>query len=316
MIDLNKQLENWLKAGIISPEQAEQMRYSVERSPDEPPGEAEIERIPLIAEILGYVGAALAIWGVVFLVSDFWGNLTDWAQAALFAVLSLGLFVAGRLTLDSEEPALRRLSSVLWTGSVLGLGGALYIAFDPISGMSLEATWASIGAICAVVGGLMLWRQRMPAQHIVLFAAVMTTIAASINLIGEPEVFVIGFLAWGVGLVWLLLTRSGLLQPFGTGIVLGAITMLYGAQIAVINGEAETFGILLGLVTAALFATAGIVLKEKLTIVLGGIGIFWFVPEAMFHFFGETFGGMFGLFVVGLAIIVLAIWFGRHREAL
>jgi hypothetical protein len=36
----------------------------------------------------------------------------------------------------------------------------------------------------------------------------------------------------------------------------------------------------------------------------------------MFHFFGETFGGMFGLFVVGLAIVVLAIWFSRHREAL
>jgi hypothetical protein len=36
----------------------------------------------------------------------------------------------------------------------------------------------------------------------------------------------------------------------------------------------------------------------------------------MFHFFGEAFGGMLALFVSGLAIIALAIWFARHREAL
>lgn len=91
--------------------------------------------------------------------------------------------------------------------------------------------------------------------------------------------------------------------------------MLYGAQITVI-GDFQALGILLGLFTAAMFATAGIMLREKLVIVLGGVGIFWYVPQAMFHFFGETFGGMFGLFVTGLAIVALAIWFSRHREAL
>ena len=92
--------------------------------------------------------------------------------------------------------------------------------------------------------------------------------------------------------------------------------MLVGAQMASGGGDMTTFGVLLGLATAALFAAAGVTMREKLLIILGGIGIFWFVPQAMFHFFGETFGGMFGVFVTGMLIIGLAIWFGRHREAL
>ena len=92
--------------------------------------------------------------------------------------------------------------------------------------------------------------------------------------------------------------------------------MLVGAQIASAEGDLTTVGVLLGLGTAALFAAAGVMMRERLLIILGGIGIFWYVPQAMFHFFGETFGGMFGVFVTGLLIIGLAIWFGRHREAL
>jgi hypothetical protein len=317
MIDLNRQLEKWMAAGIISAEQAELMRTSALGAPSDVADEAaEERRVPIVTEILGYVGAALAVWAVIFLVSEFWGNLEDWAQASLFGVLSLVLFAAGGGLLDASEPAFGRLSSVLWAGSVLALGGALYVVFDPIVDYSAETTWVLIGAITTVAGGLMLRRQPSMAQHVVFFAAVMTTIMSLLVVGPEPELFVFGFVTWGVGLAWLLVTRAGVLHPAGTGMVLGAVAMLFGAQLAVFEGDAELFGILLGLATAAMFATAGVVMRERLAIIMGGIGIFWFVPQAMFRFFGETFGGMFGLFLSGLAIVALALWFGRHKEAL
>lgn len=319
MIDLNRELQHWIDDGIITGEQAQLMRRSVPQ-PEPPPQPLEIEeeedRIPIITEILGYVGAALAIWAVVFLVSEFWGNLSDWAQAGLFGALGVLLFAAGAALLDTAEPALRRLSSVLWAGSALALGGGCYIVFDPILSYSAATTWTLIGAAGVVAGGLMLHRQESVAQHVVLFAAAMITIMSMLNLGPDPEMFVYGLVAWAFGLIWILVTRAGVLRPTTTGMVLGAIGMLYGAQMAAFEGEAGAFGILLGLATAALFATAGVMLKERLTIVLGGIGIFWFVPQAMFHFFGEAFGGMVGLFVSGLAIVGLAVWFSRHREAL
>lgn len=315
MIDLNKQLAQWLEAGIISPEQAELMRHSAVQSP-RAGSDDEGGRIPIVAEILGYVGAALAIWAVLFLVSEFWEDLSDWSRAGLFGVLALVLFVSGRGILGHEEPALRRLSSVLWAGSVVALAGALFIVFDPILGVSVEATWTLIGATCSVAGGLLLWRQTMPAQQIVLFASALTTIMWFMNLIIDPELYVYGLVAWGLGLIWIAMARAGLLAPLGTAVVLGAITMLYGAQLIIIEGGADSLGIILGLATAALFAIVGVSLRDRLTIILGAVGIFWFVPQAMFHFFGDAFGGMLALFVTGLVIIGLAIWFTRHREAL
>lgn len=321
MIDLDKQLDKWLGDGIISTEQAELMRQSVVASP--PAHEAELadeyaeeRRIPIVTEVLGYVGAALAIWAVIFLVSEFWGNIADWAQAGLFAVVALVLFTSGAALFNTVEPALRRLSTVLWAGSVVSLGGTLFILFDRFAKLEPELTWTLIGAGASVFGGLMMWRRPSAVQHAVLFAALLTTIMSLLAFGPEPEIFVYGFVVWAYGLVWILMTRAEVLQPRGAGIGLGAAAMLYGAQMATIEGDFVTLGVLLGLGTAGLLAAAGILLRERLSIILGGLGIFLFVPQSMFHFFGEAMGGMLGLFVSGLLLVGLAIWFGRHREAL
>ena len=321
MIDLNKHLEQWVSDGIVSSEQAELMRQSALGSPlvhEKAFTEELIEerRIPIIAEILGYVGSALAIWAVVFLVSEFWANLSDWAQTSLFAALALALFAAGAALLDTVEPALRRLSSVLWAGSIVALGGTLFILFDAFAELDPELAWTLIGAIGATVGGLMLWRHPSVVQHTVLFAAVLTTVISMLVLGPDPEFFFFGFVVWAYGLVWILMTRAGVLQPEVSGMALGALAMLYGAQMTMVEGDFTTVGVLLGLGTAGLMAGAGVMSKERLPIILGGIGIFMFVPQAMFHLFGEAMGGMFGLFVSGLLLVGLAIWFGRHKEAL
>lgn len=310
MIDLNEHLRQWLDEGIINADQAELMRRSVSGAvPDEPE-----RRIPLVAEIFGYLGAALATWAVIFLVAEYWGTLAYWAQATLFAVLSFSLLAGGSVLLDEPEPALRRLSGVLWAGSVVALSGAMWVLFDPIGGLSVEATWTMIGLGAALAAGAMHWRQPSVVQHITLYAAAMTGVIWLMNLATAIEVFAYGFLVWGIGLAWGLAARSGLLVPGRVGMVIGAISMFYGAQLVGFDGDFEALGIWLGLVTATLFAVGGVVLREKATIIVGGIGIFWFVPQAMFHFFGETFGGMMGLFLSGLTIIGLAIWFSRNRE--
>lgn len=317
MIDLNSHIDKWMGDGIITVEQAAQMRASL--AGESPPagglGEPE-SRVPIVTEILGYVGAALAIWGVLFLASSFWKNLSDWAQAALFGVLAVVLFTGGAALLDAAEPALKRLSGVLWTGSVVALGGTLFTVFDPIAGLSAPLTWTLIGAAGSLAGGAMMWRQQTVPQHVGLFAAILMTVESLIALGPEVEFFVFGLAVWSFGLIWVLVTRAGVIPPQPIGMLLGVAAMFVGSMMTTDEGGFPTYGVLLGLATAALLAVSGVILKEKLTIVLGGVGIFIFVPQAMFHFFGETFGGMFGLVVAGLALVGLAIWFGRHKEAI
>ncbi len=313
MIDLNQQLERWLADGIITDEQAELMLRSI--SGDTPADQAERgRRIPLVAEILGYVGAALAIWAVLFVVAEHWGTLDYWAQAALFAALSFALFAGGRALLTSDEPALGRLSSVLWAGSVVALGGAMWVLFEPIGEFSIEATWTMIGLGTTAVAASMYRVQRSVIQHVVLYASALFAVIWVLTFVSDLEAWAYGFLVWGIGLAWALVSRAGLLQPGLLGMVIGAISMFAGAQTISFGSDVEAVGIWLGLLTAALFAAGGVALQERGTLIIGAIGIFWFVPQAMFHFFGETFGGMIGLFLSGLAIVGLAIWFSRERD--
>ena len=313
MIDLNQQLERWLADGIITEEQADLMIHSVS-GPDAPDRRSRGRRIPLVAEILGYVGAALAVWAVLFIVAEQWGALDYWAQMVLFAALSFALFAGGRVLFPSKEPALIRLSNVLWAGSVVALGGAIWVLLDPIGGFSAEATGTTIGFGTALVAAAMYRLQRSVIQHLVLYATVLTALNFLVTLAADLEVFVYGFLIWGIGLVWVLVSRAQLLPPGNLGLTIGAISMFYGAQMINIGSDIEVLGIWLGLATAALFAAAGIGLQEKPALIIGALGIFWFVPQAMFHFFGETLGGMVGLFLSGLAIVGLAIWFSRDRD--
>ena len=85
----------------------------------------------------------------------------------------------------------------------------MYVLFDPIAEFSANATWSLIGSIAAVVAAMMLWKQPSVAQHVVLFAAMLTAGASLLNLAVDPEVAIYGFVVWGFGLVWILVSRAG-----------------------------------------------------------------------------------------------------------
>ena len=311
MIDLNQQLERWLDDESITHDQADRMRRSVATAPSQ---ERE-RRIPLVTEILGYVGAALAFFAVAFLVADSWEELGDWAQAGLFAALTGILLAGGYALISAADPALLRLSSVLWGGAVLGLGGTLFVLLDTIAGYDPDAVWVAIGAAATVLGVVLLHRHHSVLQHVVLFGAVVTAVAATVALFQDSEGVVHGIAVWAVGLAWIVATRRRLLRPLPVGMTLGTFSMLLGAQMVMDGSDISALGLMLGLATAGLLATMGVVLREKFTIILGGVGIFWFVPQTMFHYLGEEAGGLVGVFISGLMLIGLAVWTGRHRSA-
>ena len=75
----------------------------------------------LLAEALGYVGVVLALAGAAVGLAQGWEDLPVWARLAIPAAATGLLLLGGVLLRRQEEPAFRRLMSVLW---VLSVGGA------------------------------------------------------------------------------------------------------------------------------------------------------------------------------------------------
>src|SRR5919106_1694225 len=88
MDELDRMLARWEARGIITAAQAENIR-SLETSAASKP------HVPLIAEALGYLGAALILSAAIALVNQFWDELPVAARIALLLAVTAVLVVAG-----------------------------------------------------------------------------------------------------------------------------------------------------------------------------------------------------------------------------
>ena len=79
------------------------------------------------------------------------------------------------------------------------------------------------------------------------------------------------------------------------------------------GSDVEAIGLILGLVTAALLAGVGLIGDLRSALMLGAAGIFLFVPQTVFHFFGDAAAALVVLFVVGVALVGGAVFWARHR---
>ncbi len=309
MPDLESRLDSWTAAGLITREQAEAIR--VAEAARRPP-ETSVGRVPIVTEILGYVGAALAFWAIAILTADVWADLVWWAQAGLFLLAAVAFFGGGSFIGESGEPAAGRLASVLWTCSVAALAAAAWITVLDLVEWSEEAATMTTGAISTGYAVALFIMRRRVLQHLVVFgsAAMLATGVAMFTSLDSQELA--GLTYWGLGAVWLLVARRGLLPPGETGIAIGAATALFGAQI-VAGSDVEAIGLTLGLVTAALLAVVGLIGDHRSALILGAAGIFLFVPQTVFHFFGDAAAALVALFVVGVALVAGAGLWARHR---
>ena len=115
---LEEHLDQWKAAGLIDDQQwAEITKYERQHGPGM---ELPTRRVPVIAEALGYLGAALAAAAVMFFAINQWKEWSDVTRVVVLGTATLAAFAAGWATRTSEEPAIRRFSNVLLTLTVGG----------------------------------------------------------------------------------------------------------------------------------------------------------------------------------------------------
>ena len=300
---LKEQLSRWLNAGFITDEQASQIQaFETARA------EHQQRPVPLIVEALGYLGGALAVIAVLILAQEFWADLELWGRIALLGTVTLGLLVSGWVLRDSALEAVRRLAGFLWMFAAVGVAFTFGIlsadGFD-----SSPETAALVGSLAAAAFGLLLWKLRTESlQQLAFFAAVAAAAMSVVGVADWPEEF-FGLSMWAIGTVWLFLTWGTAIRPEATGYALGGAGSLLGAQMMSFN-EAG-WPVVLGVVVAGALIVASVTLRQIILLALGAAGVFIFVPQVVFHFFGDSLGAPVALLLSGAALIAGAVALAR-----
>lgn len=304
MKDLADRLREWVAQGLIDEAQAAAIR-SYENPPEDE------RRVPLVAEVLGYLGGSLALIAVFILVGEFWTDLEVWARLLLVGAGTVAFLTAGWFIRDIANEAIRRLASFAWALGTVGVAFWFGLLGDNVFEAEPE-TSILMGSLAASAVAFVLYRLSPHGlQQILLGGSVVASALSLLAQLDQPPEAYYGLAIWGIGVAWLFLTWGGHLRPKITGYALGAIAVLLGPQF--MRFDDVTWPLLLGLVTAGVLLTFSVTLRNTILLGFGAAGIFLFVPQIIFEFFEDTIGVPLALFLTGVVLLGAALLVARLR---
>jgi Predicted membrane protein (DUF2157) len=223
-------------AGILSPDQA----AAVAALDGEPAGP---RRGAVLAEVLGYVGGALAVVAGLFLGAELWGELGPWPRVLLLAAVAAACLVAGG-ALGGRDGAPGRLGGFLWAAAVVAVAGTVGVGVDGL--LRAEPGTPALVAACVAlaVAALLWWWRPAVLQHVATFAAAAATLLTALDRLGDGAFDWGGPLLWLLGLAWLAVSALPRRSPRTTPRPAEEVPAPAGAPDAVpvagSHGDAET----------------------------------------------------------------------------
>jgi hypothetical protein len=288
--------------GIVTREQAEAIA-ALEDAPD------AASRHGVVAEVLGYLGGALAVVAALLLGREVWYELGPAVRVLLLAVVTAAVLAAGAVLGTRSGPA-GRLGGFLWAAAVPALAGTVGVAASDLFAVAFDVTAVLATGSALVLAGVLWWRRREVLQHVAAFAATIATAVAVLGLVDELY-RVLGPLLWALGLLWMAAAASGRLRPEPAGWVLGALAVIAGPLGA---GTARSAWAVVGVLSAAALVVLGVRGHRRWLLAIGTAGLFVAVPVAVAEVFDTELGPLLGLLVVGLVLVALAVTLTRLRR--
>lgn len=308
--ELQERLASWVRAGLISKEQAEAIgRFEAG------PGTAgpDRDRRTLAAEAVGYVGAALAVGAVGLLLEQVWEQLAVGGRLTLVALLTLLLGGGGLALRRTGSPPMQRLTSVLFSGAVIGLGWFAVELGDEVLRLREADLALLVGAsTTALALPLYLLRRRALPQLTLLATLSVTAGALLFRPALEPGPTWVGLSFWSLGVAWALLGAGGWLPPARVAEVVGSVLALFALQVGSV--DARLGMLVLGVLSAGALVAVAVTTDRGHHLAVGAVGLFVLVPQLVFEIFGDAIGAPATLLVIGLLLVLLAVGVGRVRR--
>ncbi|MBO0830569.1 MAG: DUF2157 domain-containing protein [Actinobacteria bacterium] len=304
---LRDQLARWTSSGLIDVDQANR----IEAAERERAVKLPARRLPLVAEVLGYTGAVIAITAIVMTVHQIWKQVPAAAELATAAVIGVGLLLAGAALRTDADPALARLRSVLWLLSTAA--GAAFVALLAGTYLHLADADAALTTSAAVMlyAVPLWWRTGSALQHLAAFGAAVAVLETGIDRI-DPHAgsFAFGIALWALALAWGIAVARGHPIPPPIGMLLSGAGALEGAIIAMDH----TAGVLLAMATVAALLTFGVLMHQVLLIGIGAVGTLYVIPDAADRYLPGSVAAPLAVAVAGTVLLSVALWLARQRR--
>ena len=314
-------LETWEQQSLLDHEQVQTIRLFEEHERVAGP------RIPLITEVVAYVGAALAMGAIFALVVPHWEDISHGQKLLGSALIAVALVVAGAFLRNMQEPAVRRLAGVLWTLGIGAMTGFMALAFFDVAPGQDPAPWSVfvIGVTVAVVAGVMLFFLASTLVLVAMFAGTLTAVfGAGFWAIDagwswlEDRGQLPGVVILLVSLAFLLAGTRDVLKPRTSAMTLGAVGMVFAPLFAM---DPPGFGQLLGVGVAIALLAASVWQRSTPMLIAGAIGLFFYLVSAIVYFLSDSVGTPIALLLSGVVLMGVAVGTARlkrftgHEEA-
>jgi hypothetical protein len=316
---LHEQLERWTAAGLIDADQADRIEAAEQERAAAPPAlgngppeaTAARRRLPLVAEVLGYLGAVIAVTAIVVTVHQIWKHVPPAAELALAGVVAVGLLLAGAALRTDGDPALARLRTALWLLSTAGAAAFVAVLtrrYLHLPNADVALATAAGWLVCAVP---FWWRTRAALQHLAAFAGAVALVETGVDRI-DPHAgsFTFGIVMWVLALAWGIAVSRGYLVPRTIGMLLSGVGVLVAAIIAM----DQAAGVVLALATVGGLFAAGILLRRVPPIAIAAIGTIYVIPDAAHRYLPGSVAAPLAVAAVGLVLLGVALWLARQRR--
>lgn len=310
-------LITWEGAELLTHEQVEAIR-AFERDEERAPG----RRIPLVAEVVGYVGVALVGAAVVTIAGRTWNELSSVTQLVILAVGTLLFLAAGWPIHRSEEPALARLAGLLWTMSVAGVFGFMLTLLFARPEVDEPAAWAllALGLAVGLYARVLVMLRSSSLLQLALFAGTVMAVGgvgswavdAGWEWVDRWGEVVVSLAVLAIAGAWAAAGRGGLLEPRATAYAIAALAALW-TPLPLMDSYMGA-AVLYGVVVAGLVLACGVWLRSVPCLGIGAAGMFAYVTASSVHYLADTAGLPLTLLVAGLVFVAIAVAAVRLRR--
>ncbi len=286
----------------------------------EPPTAAKPPRvIPIVSEILGYIGGAFALGASIALVTAYADKIGAWGQIAVCLVAAIAGLVGGFAIGRIDDPGARRLQQFLLLVGVAGIGATKGLAVYRIlksgvlgvSGLLAPANAADwglfVGALAAViVGGIVWWFCRTGLQQLAFGVSLATACITALALPQtEGPYWVVGLVLLVIGLVWGAMGYAGLLRPVNAALALGTVGVVAGflTMASMGNDSPHAWALWSGLAATVVLLALGLLTRRYVVVGISALGLWQFLPAILGELFPDSIAGPIVVMVLGVVFI-------------